>query len=76
MNDKVKQLQKWFDVLEDSDKKEVMEFLYGNDIKKTKTIGTFDGVYSGPVPYFEGYTLGPPPKLSNISCPKCGHKIS
>jgi hypothetical protein len=68
-------LESWFNKLEDNDKKEVIKFLYGEE-RKTKIVGTFDGIYSGPVPGLEGYRLGPPPQSSIILCPKCGHKFS
>ncbi|MFZ2724695.1 MAG: hypothetical protein WAX77_00410 [Methylococcaceae bacterium] len=68
MNNKVKQLQDWFDKLQDGDKKEVMEFLYGKDIKKLSVL--LDGINSGPLPSF--YALGPQTKF----CPKCGNIIS
>jgi hypothetical protein len=61
-------LKKWFDELPTSEKREVIQFLYGGKLLLN------EGLYMGPRPgaVYKGLFLGPVPSSSTNVCPTCG----
>jgi hypothetical protein len=61
-------LKKWFDELSNSDKREVVQFLYGGKALLN------EGLYMGPRPGLvqKGLFLGPAPTASAGVCSTCG----
>jgi hypothetical protein len=64
-------LKKWFQELPDSDKREVLQFLYGGKALLSK------GVYLGPQPGLveRGLYVGPAPSSSSSVCSQCGRPL-
>jgi len=70
MSTPVEKLTEWFADLPHTDKKEVVEFLYGGRGKFLVQ----DGIYLGPRPGVvnKGLYLGPVPSSGSSACPTCG----